>query len=318
MSGNGNGGNLRDRVRNQREQAENGEVEKRSGGPQTVTQFIEQMKGEIARALPRHLNADRLARIMLTEVRRTPLLAQCTPASFGGAIMTCAQLGLEPGVTGEAYLLPFRNGRKNCYEVQLIIGYQGMVKLFWQSPLARSLDAQTVYQEDDFDYAYGLEPKLTHKPSLKSDRGPVIAWYAVATMTNGGAAFIVMSRSDIEKIRTRSRAKDDGPWKTDYDAMARKTAIRQLFKLLPKSAELTRAMAADEGVRSDWSEDAIDMQPDYPDAVAGEVERDDVDRGTGEVRDQGGEAAGTDQLPVEDPPDWPEVAQPGSAQPKGE
>jgi len=216
---------LRGKVRAKAEQASgNGEVEKRNGngGPQTVTQFIEQMKGEIARALPRHLNADRLARIMLTEVRRTPLLAQCTPQSFGGAIMTCAQLGLEPGVTGEAYLLPFRNSRKNCYEVQLIIGYQGMVKLFWQSPLARSLDAQTVYAEDDFDYAYGLEPKLVHKPSLKSDRGAVIAWYAVATMTNGGAAFIVMSRSDVEKIRTRSRAKDDGPWKTDYDAMARK------------------------------------------------------------------------------------------------
>ena len=252
---------------------------------------------------------------MLTEVRRTPLLAQCTPASFGGAIMTCAQLGLEPGVTGEAYLLPFRNSRKNCYEVQLIIGYQGMVKLFWQSPLARSLDAQTVYREDDFDYAYGLEPKLVHKPSLKADRGEVIAWYAVATMTNGGAAFIVMSRSDVEKIRTRSRAKDDGPWKTDYDAMARKTAIRQLFKLLPKSAELTRAMAADEGVRSDWSEDAIDMQPEYPDAVAGEVERDDVDTATGEVQHQDETAS---QLPVEDPPDWPETAQPGNGQPKGD
>jgi len=312
VSGNGN---LRDRVRSQKEQAEQGgEVAKRNGngGPQTVTQFIEQMKGEIARALPRHLNADRLARIMLTEVRRTPLLAQCTPQSFGGAIMTCAQLGLEPGVTGEAYLLPFRNSRKNCYEVQLIIGYQGMVKLFWQSPLARSLDAQTVHQEDDFDYAYGLEPRLVHKPSLKNDRGPVVAWYAVATMTNGGAAFIVMSRADIEKIRLRSRAKDDGPWKTDYDAMARKTAIRQLFKLLPKSAELTRAMAADEGVRSDWSEDAIDMQPDYPDAVAGEVEHEDVTE-DGERVVQG--SAADESLPVEDPPDWPEVTQPGTGTP---
>lgn len=309
----GNGSNLRDRVRDQRDKAESngGEVEKRNAGPQTVTQFIEQMKGEIARALPRHLNADRLARIMLTEVRRTPLLAQCTPQSFGGAIMTCAQLGLEPGVTGEAYLLPFRNSRKNCYEVQLIIGYQGMVKLFWQSPLARSLDAQTVHAEDEFDYAYGLEPKLVHKPSLKNDPGPVVAWYAVATMTNGGAAFIVMSRADIERIRIRSRAKDDGPWKTDYDAMARKTAIRQLFKLLPKSAELTRAMAADEGVRNDWSEDAIDVQPDYPDAVAGEIEHD-----GDEAAD--GERAPADSLPVEDPPDWPEVTKPGTGTPKGD
>ena len=314
-----NGGNLRDRVAGKREQAEQpngGAVEKRSDGPQTVTQFIEQMKGEIARALPRHLNADRLARIMLTEVRRTPLLAQCTPQSFGGAIMTCAQLGLEPGVTGEAYLLPFRNNRKNCYEVQLIIGYQGMLSLFWRSPLAKSFDAQTVYENDDFEYEYGLQPKLRHKPSL-GDRGAAIAYYSVATMTQGGAAFVVMSRADIEKIRQRSRAKDDGPWKTDYDAMAKKTCVRQLFKLLPKSAELAQAIAADEGVRNDWSEDAIDMQPDYPDAVAGEVERDDVDTATGEVQHQDGTAP-AGQRPVEDPPDWPDVAQPGNGQPKGD
>jgi recombination protein RecT len=246
----------------------NGEVARRTE-PKTIAQFIEVMKGEMARALPRHLNADRLARIALTEVRRTPLLARCTQESFGGALMTCAQLGLEPGMTGEAYLLPFRNSKKNCYEVQLIIGYQGMAKLFWQSPLAKSLDAQAVYQNDEFDYAYGLEPKLVHKPSL-ADRGDAIAYYAVASMTNGGAAFVVMSRLDIEKIRTRSRAKDDGPWKTDYDAMAKKTCVRQLFKLLPKSAELAQALVQDESVRTDMS-DLIEAEPSYPDAISGDV-----------------------------------------------
>jgi recombination protein RecT len=276
MSGNGNG-NLRGRVREQREKTEraagNGtgtEVAERQ--PQTIAQFIEVMKGEMARALPRHLNADRLARIALTEVRRTPLLARCTQQSFGGALMTCAQLGLEPGVTGEAYLLPFRNNRQDIYEVQLIIGYQGMAKLFWQSPLAKSLDAQAVYENDDFDYAYGLEPRLYHRPAL-GDRGGVLAFYAVAILVNGGSAFIVMSPSDIEKIRQRSRAKDDGPWKTDYEAMARKTCLRQLFKLLPKSPEMAQAMAQDEAVRTDLSADALDITPEYPDALPGDVVR---------------------------------------------
>jgi recombination protein RecT len=273
MSGNGNG-NLRERVREQRERAEQpggsgAEVEKRPAA--TVYEFIETMKGEIARALPRHLNADRMARIALTEVRRTPLLARCTQASFGGALMTCAQLGLEPGVSGEAYLLPFRNTKKQIYEVQLIIGYQGMAKLFWQSPLARSLDAQAVYENDDFEYAYGLDPVLQHKPSLGPDRGQAIAYYAVARMSGGGSAFIVMSPSDIEKVRTRSRAKDDGPWKTDYDAMARKTCLRQLFKLLPRSPELSQAMAQDETVRTDMSVEALDIESEYPDAVPGAV-----------------------------------------------
>jgi recombination protein RecT len=185
--------------------------------------------------------------------------------------MTCAQLGLEPGVTGEAYLLPFRNTKKNCYEVQLIIGYQGMAKLFWQSPQAKSIDAQAVYEHDAFDYQYGLEPVLKHRPLLTGDRGAPVAYYAVATMANGGAAFCVMSRTDIEKIRQRSRAKDDGPWRTDYDAMARKTCVRQLFKLLPKSTELAQALAADESVRTDMSADMLDVTAAYPDAVDGEV-----------------------------------------------
>ena len=311
------GRNLGGRVREQRERTEqpqngngNGTVEKPEKPPATVYEFIEAMKGEMARALPRHLSADRMARIALTEVRRTPLLARCTQASFGGAIMTCAQLGLEPGVTGEAYLLPFRNNKKKIYEVQLIIGYQGMAKLFWQSPLARSLDAQAVYEHDPvFEYSYGLEPKLVHKPRLDGERGKAIAYYAVARMEGGGSAFVVMSPTDIEKIRIRSKAKDDGPWQTDYDAMAKKTCLRQLFKLLPRSPELSQAMAQDEGVRSDWAEDALDVTPEYPDAVPGQVEHDDTAGSTEQP------AAQEPALHVEDPdePGWPEVPKPGES-----
>jgi recombination protein RecT len=299
-----NGSNLRDRVRTQREAAENGSggaVEKRPAPPQTIAQFIEVMKGEMARALPKHLSADRLARIALTEVRRTPRLAQCTQPSFGGALMTCAQLGLEPGVTGEAYLIPRKNGKlsrqagHDVYEVQLLIGYQGMAKLFWQSPLAKSLDAQAVREHDQFEFEYGLTAALRHKPSL-GDRGKTIAYYAVATLTNGGYAFVVMSRSDVEEIRIRAKAgtgDTDSPWKTDYDEMAKKTCLRRMSKLLPKSPELARALSHDEGVRTDWAEDAIDIQPEYPDAVRGEVEPD----GDGRTVD-------ADGVVVEDPPGW--------------
>lgn len=241
----------------------------------TISQFIEAMKGELARALPKHQTADRLVRIALTEIRRNPKLAQATEQSFGGALMTCAQLGLEPGVTGEAYLVPYKSGYlskrfgRDVYEVQLIIGYQGMAKLFWQSPLARSLDAQAVYANDEFDFAYGLEPRLYHKPAL-SDRGDPIAYYAVATMSNGGSGFVVMSPEDIDWIRNRSKAKDDGPWQTDYDAMAKKTCVRQLFKLIPRSPEIAQAMAQDETVRNDMTAESIDLAP--ANSIPGEVE----------------------------------------------
>jgi recombination protein RecT len=274
-----NGSTLRDRVRDERTRSQDGNsknsgsgvVAQQEAAQKSVSQFIDGMIGEIAQALPRHMTADRMARIVLTEVRRVPLLARCTQASFAGALMTCAQLGLEPGVSGEAYLIPFYNTRKRAHEVQLIVGYQGMAKLFWQSPLARSLDAQVVYEHDEFDYAYGLEPKLVHKPRLAGDRGAVKCYYAVATMASGGYAFVIMAKADIEKIRARAQARDDGPWATDYDAMARKTCIRQLAKLLPRQAELSQAIAHDGAVRTDLTEQGIDFEPEYPDAVPGEL-----------------------------------------------
>lgn len=234
--------------------------------------WLQGMRGELQRALPAGgLTADRLARIVLTEVRRTPLLARCTRDSFAGAIMTCAQLGLEPGAaTGEAYLLPFRNGKTGKHEVTLIIGYQGMARLYWQSPLAKSLDAQVVYQNDQFEYSYGLQPTLVHRPSL-GVRGPAIAYYAVATLTTGGSAFVVLSPDDVERIKERSKAKTDGPWKTDYDAMARKTAVRQLFKLIPKSPQLAAAMGQDETVRTDVGGDILDLEPGESMTHEGEI-----------------------------------------------
>lgn len=265
------------------------QVAKQQAGAQpALAQFVEEMRGELARALPEHISPERVARIALTELRRVRHLAECTQASFGGALMTCAQLGLEPGgAIGEAYLLPFYNREARAYEVQLIIGYQGMIKLFWQHPLAAGLDAQVVYEGDEFDYAYGLDPVLRHVPSMTADRGKPVAYYAVARLKNGGSAFVVLSPGDVERVRQRSKAKSSGPWRTDYDAMAKKTAIRQLFKLLPKSAELAHAVAHDGTVRRDASEAGLDVVPDY---VEGELV--DQDDEATEARESADELAG--------------------------
>jgi recombination protein RecT len=248
--------------------------------PASLAQFVEQMRGELARALPEHLNPDRIARIALTELRRVRHLAECTQESFAGALMTCAQLGLEPGgAAGEAYLLPFFNKERRAYEVQLIIGYQGMIKLFWQHPRAAGLDTQTVYEGDEFTYSYGLEPVLRHVPSLAGDRGAPMAYYAVARLTNGGSAFVVLSPADVERIRKRSKASDRGPWVTDYDPMARKTCLRQLYKLLPKSPELARAVAHDGTVRRDTSPHGFDAAPEF---IEGELAGEDQPDGEAE------------------------------------
>lgn len=233
-------------------------TEKPSDKP-TLRQLIENMRPEIARALPKHMDPDRIARIAITLIGSNPKLAACTSESFLGALMTASQLGLEPGPLGEAYLVPYGN------KVTFIPGYKGLIKLAWQSEQLKHIDAHEVYEGDDFDYAYGLEPFLRHKPT-RGKRGPVTDVYAVATFLNGGSAFVVMGIDDVEAIRKRSKASQDGPWVTDWNAMAKKTALRQLSKFLPMSTELRKFATAahlDGSTRTDFERPVDEAAPTW-------------------------------------------------------
>lgn len=191
-----------------------------SSGP-TILDLIEKQKAAIARALPKHLSADRLTRILVTEVRRNPKLAQADPTSLLGAVMQAAQLGLEPGPLGHAYLVPRYNGKTKTTDVTLQIGYRGYIDLARRSGQIVSIVAREVCDGDQFDFRYGTDEEITHRPALK-DRGEAYAYYGVALLADGGRVIHVMSRDDIDRYRARSQAKDSGPWQTDYDAMARK------------------------------------------------------------------------------------------------
>lgn len=221
-------------------------------------------KQQLALAMPKHMTADRLARIALNEVRRVPKLAQCNQASFLGAIMQLGALGLEPGgALGHAYLLPFDkkaqvNGKWTVVdtEVQLIIGYRGMIDLARRSGQILSLEARAVYAKDTFSVELGLDSNITHQPAwTETDRGPLTFAYAVAKLRDGGTQFDVMSRAEIERIRARSKAKDSGPWITDFDEMAKKTVVRRLFKYLPVSIEIQHAVGLDEQAELGISQD---------------------------------------------------------------
>lgn len=215
----------------------------------TIAQVITQMQGEIARALPKHMDADRMARLALTVVRRTPQLAETTPASFAGALLTASALGLEPGVNDECYLVPYRDKRKGIVECQLIVGFKGYAKLFYQHPMARSLRAEAVHEHDDFEYELGTHSYLRHRPA-RGDRGAIVDYYAVAELSNGAAPFIVLSPDEIKTLR-RGKVGSSGDIPDPQHWMERKTAIRQLLKLLPKSTTLAAAAEADERTGSD-------------------------------------------------------------------
>lgn len=237
-------------------------VEKAKTAP-TIRDLIEGQKAEIARALPKHMDADRLTRIALTVIRTTPKLASCSTESLLGAVMTSAQLGLEPGPLGHAYLVPYGN------EVTFIVGYRGLIELARRSGNIESLVAREVYDGDTFEVEYGLEDRLVHKPLILGDRGRVVAYYAVAKYRGGGHTFLVMSRDDIEKHRAKSASKNSGPWRDHYDEMAKKTCVRALAKYLPLSAEVARAIVQDETIhRGIVSDEDLDEEPTY---IEGEV-----------------------------------------------
>lgn len=230
------------------------DIELPSDRQPSVAAFIKQLTPEIQRALPRGMDATRMARLALTVVRQSEIaakksgkpaqsLANCDPQSFAGALLTASALGLEPGVNGEAYLIPYRG------ECTLVIGYQGMAKLFWQHPLAQHLDAQAVRRRDSFDFALGLDPYLVHKPA-RGDRGDVTDFYAVAALTTGARHFVVLTVDEVRELR-KGRVGSQGDIPDPMHWMERKTALRQLVKLLPKSATLAVAMSMDERSGSD-------------------------------------------------------------------
>lgn len=206
-------------------------------------------KKSLALALPKAMTPERLVRIVTTECRKTPALLNCNTESFLGAVLQCAQLGLEPGgALGHCYLLPFGNGKAKDGRpnAQLIIGYRGMIDLARRSGQIVSICAYTVHEKDHFVWRLGLDPDIEHVPSPEADRGPMTYVYAVAKLKGGGVQFEVMSRAEVEKVRKQSKAGSSGPWVTHFDEMAKKTVIRRLFKYLPVSIEAARAVEVDE------------------------------------------------------------------------
>lgn len=213
----------------------------------SIRNLLERSKTQIAMALPKHLSADRIIRVAMTSIQRTPQLLECDPISLVAAVIQSSQLGLEPdGILGHAYLVPFRNTKKNRMEVQFIPGYKGLIDLARRSGQVNRISAHVVYENEPFTMEYGTKEILEHKPLPPSTRGDRKGVYAVAVLNDGSAHFEWLWNEEIETVKRQSKAVNFGPWKTHEDEMIRKTAIRRLVKYLPLSVELAKAAAVDE------------------------------------------------------------------------
>jgi recombination protein RecT len=221
-----------------------------AGSGNSLASLLESRREAMAMVLPKHLTAEKLIKVALVAVSKTPDLALCTRESVLQSVMTAAQLGLDcGGVLGSAYLVPFNKKAKDGSwrkECQLIIGYRGMVDLARRSGQISTIEARIVYQNDVFEVSYDIDgTKLVHKPQLDNDPGAFRLVYAVAKLRDGGTQFCLMTKAEVDAIRTRAKAKDFSPWQTDYNEMAKKTVIRRLFKMLPVSVEIVEAIDHD-------------------------------------------------------------------------
>ncbi len=138
---------------------------------------------------------------------------------------------------------------------------KGLLDLAYRSGEVSVVDAQAVHENDEFSYEYGLDPKLKFKPSLK-DRGPVIAYYAMFKTKDGGYNFAVMSREDVEnhaKQYSKAAATGYSPWTSNFDAMAKKTVLKQVLKYAPLKSDFVKEVAADGTIKTTIEPNMTDL-----------------------------------------------------------
>lgn len=236
----------------------------------------EGFKSQLKATIPKHLSVERLLRVAMTAIRTNPKLADCTQKSLLACVMGLATLGLEcEPFLGQAYLIPYKN-KDGGYECTLIPGYRGYIALARRSGEVQSVSAQVVYTNDHFGMEYGLNEALSHVPASE-DRGEPKGAYVIFRYKDGSHSFDYMSVADINKIRERSMAYQNGikyknynsPWFTDWDEMAKKTVIRRHIKLVPLSIEMATASALEE--KFNLGESQVDLLTGEVDSIEGEI-----------------------------------------------
>lgn len=256
----------------------------------TVRGLLKSMEGEIKNALPSYLPVEKFIRTALTAINSNPKLASCSQESLLAAIMNSAQLGLEFNTPlGESYLIPYGN------KVNFQLGYQGLLKLAYNTGQFKRITAREVRENEKFHINYGTG-EIDHEPCLSGDSGDVIGYCATYQTKDGGQDVFYMSKEDAYKYgKTYSKTFNNGPWKTNFDAMAKKSALIQVLKYAPKAIEsqnLVQATSYDGTNMNKYekTDDGITFDVDYEIEAEEVVPKekdipDNVEKETGEIKE---------------------------------
>ena len=210
------------------------------------------MAPQLEAALPKHVDAGRIARVAMTAVRQNHKLAACTRESFLGGLLVASQMGLEVNTPlGHAYLIPYAG------KATLVVGYKGIMDLAYRTGLMKTISAEAVYEQDDFQYELGIHKTLSHKPPKTGERGQVIGYYGYYLLQNGGFDFSYWTHEHVvAHAKNFSKSYGNGPWKTNFDQMAKKTVIKSALNYAPMALEHrdTWALAAGDETVHTYSE----------------------------------------------------------------
>ncbi len=226
-----------------------------------IVDMVKVLEPEIRRALPTVLTPERFTRMALSAINNTPELANCTPMSFIAALMNAAQLGLEPNtVLGQAYLIPYKN--KGNLECQFQLGYKGLIDLAYRTGQIQIIQAQVVREFDYFEYQYGLDSRLIHRPA-DGERGEITYIYGFFKLLSGGYGFEVSNKADMDSFASKYSKSFGGkysPWTDDYEAMAKKSIIKRALKYAPVSSDFQKALSMDETIKAGISVDMSEIR----------------------------------------------------------
>ncbi|MCW2242761.1 recombinase RecT [Azospirillum canadense] len=243
-----------------------------------VRQQIDAMGDQFALALPQHIPVDRFKRIVLTAINQNPDLLNADRKSLLGACMKASQDGLYPdGREGALVIFNTKVGTddkgKAIYgkAVQWMPMVYGIIKKMRNSGELSSIVAHAVYEKDHFEYVLGDDERIDHKPTLADVRGKMIAVYSIAKLKDGTVQREVMTRAEVEKVRSASRAKDSGPWGQWYEEMARKTVVRRLSKYLPMSTEVEQVLRRDDALYAGGDTEAAKIAAPISGTAAGQL-----------------------------------------------
>lgn len=230
--------------------------------------------------MPKGGDSDQIVADAIQMLESTPKLRECDPMSVLGGLVTISQLNLRPGVLGEAWLVPMFNGREKKFQATLVVGYQGYLKLAYNSDQIKHVESRVVYEGDVFDFSFNNE-QLVHKPDFTKPKGRPIAFYAVVHMANGHThverPYTLQEMEEHRDKFAMAKKKDGtvvGPWVQNFEAMARKTMILRALKYLPKSISYQTAEVVDSSVRTNVQNQSPERAIEYT-AQLGDVLGDD-------------------------------------------